>query len=221
MIPDAEIEKFTTMLDNYINGSLPMRKLSALKGTITRKLNEWGKKYGVETTRETALNIVRFFRLVHLDNSRLELWINRLTVGSLYDESDRVFGWHDPNSQVQAEVLPLTSSSRGISVNFYGFHWEQQTWESRGFYEAQPMPWTRYEESLEVTFNKFCKPKKWAWYWACWGYALAEPLPYTVHEDCLEVDRNIKDHGWWCAYKWWAGCQRWYKDKHPEWFEND
>jgi hypothetical protein len=219
-IPDSEIGQFTEMLDNFILGNLPIKKMAALKGSITRKLNLWGKKYGVVDARSAALNIVQFLRLANLDNQRLNLWLNRLTVGSFYNEGDRTFGWYDPSLQVQAEQLPVIWDSKGIRVNFYGHHLEQLFWESRGFLEPVRLPWARYEQELEVNFNNYYKkPKKWAWYWACWGYAIAQPLPYTVYEDRLEVDRNFKDFGWWNGYKWWVGCQTWYKDKHPEWFD--
>lgn len=222
-IPDTQIEQLTNLLDDFINGNHSRKKLSAIKGSITCKLNIWGQHYGVAAARVQALGIVQLLRLGNLDNDRLNLWINRLTVGSFYNEGDRTFGWYDPNSQVQAEQLPVVWNSKRVTVNFYGMYQESVAWEARGFLEAMPLPWDRNDDELVVTFKKFYhgKTQKWAWYWACWGYAVAEPLPYTVYEDRLEVDRNIKDFGWWNAYKWWVGCETWYKDKHPEWFRND
>lgn len=216
-IPVEQINKLLGIIESFSRSCLP-KESATLKGRFTRTVNQWAKTYGVTTARETALNLVSLLWLADLSNPQLQLLLKRLTVGSLYRDGGSVWGWYCPETQAQAERVPLSINSDFIAVRSWGFTQDWELWKSRGFDEAMGFPYLRNDHpflsNLIVTINQ-----KDADFWKEYGYAMPKELQYEREEDSLTVTRNLKEYGFWRAYKWWKGCQNWYKEKHPEWFE--
>lgn len=93
------MQKLKAAIEKYLAADT-LRKQAGAKGAITRLVNERAKEIGASLARdEVQLVLKEFEELPH--------WLTqRFTLGSLYQEGDRIFGWWSEN-QAQAEELPL------------------------------------------------------------------------------------------------------------------
>lgn len=190
------------------------RKKSGAKGAITRWANDRAAEIGVVAARSEVLEVLGQFE-------DLPEWIlQRFTPGSLYQEGDRLMGWWDEESQVQAEELPFYWSGDFYEVSFYGRSGEIGLWNLRGFYDAERLPVTYYSryfedsDSIRVDF-----PIERSLFFLEYGYALPCQLQWNWGIEGLVVRRSIIDQGWWCAWKWWGeGTRWWYLANRPELF---
>lgn len=185
------------------------KKKSAAKGLITKVVNEIGDGSQVWV-------IVREF---NLDN-----WLFRKFIpGPLSLEGDGVFGWYSER-QIQIEKLPMSTFSEGektyFKVNFYGFKSEAFLWKERGFEEAEELPIVRYSIPFCSAWVEF--PLKKTPVFIQHGYANSSPLQWSFENELEQtnyiVKRSIIPYGFWCAWKWWEGCQWWYLLNRPELF---
>jgi hypothetical protein len=135
----------------------------------------------------------------------------------LYEKGDLVFGWWDDGTfQVHAEELPLIRSNNTNVVSFSRQPQWVGLWKKRGFEEAEPFPVTlgMGETGLVVRF-----PIARSQVFAQHGYALPCTLQWHWDEEGFFVDRNIIEHGFWKAWKWWgAETMWWYLERSPELF---
>lgn len=215
------MEKLREAIRRYLSLDSAGRTIGAAKGRITKLVNESAAELGVGKARELARTVLALVLVEGqvTSESRVGILKNRFNPKSLYLENDRVFGWYDPEIQVQAEELPFYYSGAGYSVSFYRRHEERRLWEARGFQPAEDLPAIRVGNELTVSFH----PTR-SLFWLEYGYALPCELPWhrgkfdNTHDECLWVSRSIIPAGWWCAWKWWEGCQWWYYERHPEWF---
>lgn len=216
-IPVEQINKLLGIIESFSRSCLP-KESATLKGRFTRTVNQWAKTYGVTVARETALNLVSLLWLADLSNPQLQLLLKRLTVNSLYQDGESTWGWYCPETQVQAERIPLIIKTGKITVNLWAFKKDEGFWTRKGFKDAVGLPYIRNDHPL---LNSLIVSISWkdADFWREYGYAMPEELQYEREEDSLTVTRNLKEYGFWRAYKWWKGCQDWYREKHPEWFE--
>lgn len=213
------MEKLKAAIERYLSADTKSKKSSA-KGAITRIINERSLTVAAPTMRAEFWSVAVQF------DSDVDLgWLKqRFTVGSFFQEGEKIFGWWDDGSaQVQAEQLPLYHRawsdelphvlSSKYYVSFYRCPNEIHLWKERGFYQAEELPialhW--YEKQVKFDVNR-------SGFWVKYGYALPCELPWSRYDDCLMVKRSIISAGWWSAYKWWPGCCWWYYGKHPEWF---
>jgi hypothetical protein len=215
-IPTEQVDKLCQIIEDFAGSRLP-KESAILKGKFTRTVNQWAKKYGVITARETVWNAVSLFALIDPANEQLQILLKRVTVNSLYKDHDSTWGWYCPDSQAQAEKVPLVIHSEDITVSFFAFNKERELWESRGFQEAVSFPYIRHDIPGLRQFIVHIRRKD-SEFWNSQGYYLPEEFPYERDGESLTVTRNLKEFGFWKAWKWWEGCQAWYKDKHPEWF---
>lgn len=191
------------------------RKLGAAKGKITMLANELAEEIGAITAREKILRFL--IALATSESSRLDLLKKRFTVGSLYEEGERIFGWWDTKSQIQAEQLPMYTQTGWVSGKVYFVDQVDKTWKSRGFHPAEHLPIIFFSGGMTVNFQVdqsllFLKH----------GYALPCQLQWQrVNTDgisCLYVERSIISSGFWHAWKWWDTAKWWYLEKRPELF---
>lgn len=220
-------EKLAKAIQKFLSAGNAGRTVGAAKGQITKLVNELAVELGVEKARELAKSTLALVLAEEGEflEHRIGILKNRFDVRSLYIEGDRVFGWYDPEHQVQAEELPFYYSDFGYYyVSFYRRHDERYLWEARGFQPAEDLPTIRHSNELAVKFDV-----KRSLFWLQYGYALPCKLPWhrgrfdgasNAENECLWVSRSIIPAGWWCAWKWWPGCQWWYYERHPEWFSD-
>ncbi|MFP5272608.1 hypothetical protein [Coleofasciculus sp.] len=231
---DKDFEKIRTQLTKYLDSPIPARR-----GQVFKSMSAMEGKYPTELIVEAILDLLEELDKYPPDSSHLlNYWRDRLQGAPVVPiMSSSVYGkWSD--SQVVAESLPLQITERlsvhGYEVNLWGNKREYQMWVDRGFLMAEPLPVVRRDEAEYVSVAQ----DKWK-VMARNGYAEAQPLPWTrrieessviftanginVEEDRpgLYVERSIIAHGFWKAYKWWAGCRYWYYERHPEWFWDD
>jgi hypothetical protein len=203
------MEKIKTAIERYTQAETS-RKQSAAKGLITRILNERASEVGATAARQEVIEVLK-------DLDGIPNWIaQRLNTRSFYKEGDRVMGWWDKASQVQAEALPLYSTGRSYSVSFFGRSNEIWLWNQRGFYTAENLPLMFYATpgSMQVEF-----PVERSLLFLEYGYALPCPLQWWWRQgEELRVSRSIISHGFWQAWKWWDGAQYWYWERRPELF---
>jgi hypothetical protein len=218
------MEKLREAIRRYLSFGTGGRTIGSAKGRITKLVNESAAELGVGKARELALTVLALVLAEGRDvcESRVETLKNRFNPKSLYREGDRVFGWYDPEMQVQAEELPLyyNDGAYYYYVSFYRRSDDYSFWRSRGFEAAEDLPTIQHRDGLEVKFDV-----KRSLFWLEHGYALPCKLPWhrgrfdgQGTDECLWVSRSIIPAGWWCAWKWWEGCQWWYYERHPEWF---
>ncbi|HEY9709936.1 MAG TPA: hypothetical protein V6D48_17150 [Oculatellaceae cyanobacterium] len=205
-------DKLRQAIDRY-HAADTSRKQSAAKGAITRLVNERASLVGAAAARTEALEAIKSVE------SGISFWIKeRFTPGSFYKEGDRIMGWWDGSLQVQAEELPLYFSGASYLVSFYRREKDAWLWRQRGFDVAEPLPLKPPlfpVAGLEVSF-----PVERSQFWIEYGYALPCSLQWRWNPGEYYVYRSIISAGFWCAYKWWAGCQWWYYERHPEWFSD-
>ncbi|MEZ2250235.1 hypothetical protein [Microcoleus sp.] len=158
-------------------------------------------------------------------------WLKlRFQKGSLYEEGNEVFGWHE-NSQVQAVSLPvrLDIFSYDDGEDLVVVKYLNVTHEEMGFAPAIDLPFVDLpfggirvvvpvsEYNFDDTFLTMC------------GYGWASPcsLQWSYFErsdrsdlEGYVVERSIISHGFWKAWDWWPDCWRWYYDKYPDLFED-
>jgi len=190
-------EKFKKAIEKYIATTLPT-EASRAKAAITKVVNN-----------STELNTREQIQEVLADFDELPEWIkNPFTPGSLYKESDSVFGWHREN-QVQAEAIPVTITFEGLDREGY-----LRVIASRdGFKEPVNLP-------LTGDCNVVSVPLQESFLYAKHGWANACLLQWHRDKEGYRVDRSIIPHGFWQAWKWWEGAQYWYIEKRPELFED-
>lgn len=207
-------DKLKKAIDRY-HAADTSRKQAGAKGAITRIVNERATLIGAEAARSEVLEAVKTV------DSGIAFWIKeRFTPGSFYQEGNYVYGWWDDGSiQVQAEKLPLHFFSGSFySVSFYHREEEALLWQQRGFEPAEDLP-LRSIFSTTSGWSQVSFPVERSEFWAKYGYALPCDLQWRWHPgEEYFVLRTIVDAGFWRAYKWWAGCQWWYYERHPEWF---
>jgi hypothetical protein len=205
------MEKLREAIRQYLSLAASSRKISAAKGRITKLVNESADELGAEKARELARTVLALVITEDQPTSidRVELLKNRFNPKSFYLEGDRVFGWFDPEHQVQAEELPFYFSGAAYYVSFYRRQNEYMLWLDRGFEAAEDLPTIRAGDELTVNFH----PTR-SLFWLEYGYALPCELPWhrgrfdgNDPDECLWVSRSIIPSGWWCAWKWWEGCQ--------------
>jgi hypothetical protein len=222
------MEKLREAIRSYLLQDGSSRKIASAKGRITKLVNESAADLGVQKARELARTVLALVIVEgqNISTGRENLLKNRFDVRSFYLEGDRVFGWYDPETQVQAEELPLyfNDGAYYYYVSFYRRSDDYSFWRSRGFEAAEDLPTIQHRDGLEVKFDV-----KRSLFWLQYGYALPCKLQYhrgrfdgngigDDREECFWVSRSIISSGWWCAYKWWPDCQWWYYERHPEWF---
>lgn len=218
------MEKLREAIRKYLSFGISNRTIGAAKGKITKLVNESASELGTEKARELARSVLALVLAEgqEVTEHRVEILKNRFDVKSFYLEGDRVFGWFDPEHQVQAEELPFYFSGAAYYVSFYRRQNEYMLWLDRGFEAAEDLPTIRDGDELTVNFH----PTR-SLFWLEYGYALPCKLPWyrgkfdgaaNTEDECLWVSRSIISAGWWCAWKWWEGCQWWYYERHPEWF---
>lgn len=213
-------DKLSQAIDKYLFAEGTNRRIGSAKARLTKLVDElWHIGNDGKEIRKLALELLEEKEYVP---DRTKLLRNRFTYGSLYLESDRVFGWWNPDAP-QAEQLPLAYSAGTWIVSFWAMPAEAEAWEYRGFLTAQDLPLTRRVWSPENQFNlldiwevKF--PVKLTHFWLEYGYALPCKLQWHRDNEGLFVDRSILSAGYWQAWKWWAGARDWYLEKRPELF---
>ena len=212
------MEKIKTAIERYTQAETS-RKQSAAKGLITRIVNERASEVGATATRQEVIEVLK-------DLDGIPGWIaQRFNTRSFYKEGDRVMGWWDKASQVQAEALPLYSTGRSYSVSFFGRSNEIPLWNRRGFWTAQELPLKFYPVqhgplgNYQSSYVEF--PVEKTLIFIEYGYALPCPLQWWwTQGDEFRVTRSIIDHGFWQAWKWWDGAMFWYLEKRPELFSD-
>ena len=220
------MEKLREAIRKYLSFGISNRTIGAAKGRITKLVNELAAELGVENARELARTVLALVLAEGQDvtEHRVETLKNRFDTKSFYQEGDRIFGWYNPEQQVQAEELPIYYNDAGYyyHVSFYRRQDERLLWMSRGFEVAEDLPTILRGSQIEVRFDV-----KRSLFWLRYGYALPCELPWhrgrfdgstNAEDECLWVRRSIIPSGWWCAWKWWPDCQWWYYERHPEWF---
>lgn len=228
---DKDFVKIRTQLTKYLDSPIPARR-----GQVFKSMSAMEGKYPTELIVEAILDLLEELDKYPPDSSHLlNYWRDRMKGAPVVPiMSHSVYGkWSD--SQVVAESLPLNQITDGLSVHGYevtlqGVHGEEyEKWVDRGFLMAEPLPVVWRDQAGYVTIAQ----SQWR-EMAKNGWAEAQPLPWTrlldasspginVEENSsgLYVERSIIAHGFWKAYKWWAGCQYWYYECHPEWFWDD
>lgn len=208
-------EQFKKRIQAYINGDNHRRRYA--KQAITTSLNTYSKHHGPSATRAEAQEALEEF----LDFLEVDWLINRLTPGSLYEEGDRVMGWLDVETQVQAEQLPLKAGHIYEEVadtyfTFYEVVISENVWNQQGFFEAEHLPIHRVH-IYSAPYWKVDFPVSQTKKFLTYGYALPCQLQWRrdVSEGYL-VTRNIREHGFWRAWKWWDGALYWYIEHKPE-----
>lgn len=184
------------------------------KARVTRLVNDLAQEFGPATARELALACVQSAPEASVPD-RVSLLTQRFTVGSLYVDNQTVFGWYEPQSQAQAEALPLYYTGESYEVSFSMTTKESKLWQQRGFHLAEDLPVVRhgFSRCLEVV-----SPIKRALHFLEYGYALPCQLQWYRDEDGFHVSRSIISAGFWCAWKWWSDAKYWYLEKRPELF---
>jgi len=210
----AEDKEKLLKIINKLMTADTIRKRAGTKGSLTQLINQLGLELGAKQAR---IEIWDFLTNNYPDWG-IDVWLHqRLTPGSLYSENGRVFGWWaDGWLQTQAEALPLEQNERGYFVSLFNDK-NHSLWEQRGFYAAQPLPVTFYQEGMQVHFSF-----QQTLFWREYGYAMPCPLQWMRNQwedqEQLRVTRSIFSAGFQQAWKWWEGCQWWYLEKHPDWF---
>jgi hypothetical protein len=200
------MDKLKLAIERYQRADT-IRKAAGAKGVITRLTNELAQEIGPVEARKKIWEVLA--QVEHPDWMR-----QRFSPGSFYKEGDRFFGWWDEGQlQFQAEELPFYKLRDSLEVCFAHCRDDSLKWQLRGFYVATQFPVFRGESHLEVSFPVEKTP-----FWIEFGYALPCSLQWRWDENGFYVTRSIISQGFWCAYKWWEGCQWWYYEKHPEWF---
>jgi hypothetical protein len=208
-------KKFRENIQKYINGD--NWRHYAKQRAITNCLNKHSELIGPGAARAEAWEVLEEFH----ESLDLDWLFKRLTPGSLYEEGDRVMGWLDVETQFQAEHLPLKAGYIYEEVadtyfTVYEVVSPGNTWNQRGFYEAENLPIYRVTNYFpfhwEVNFP-VSQTKKFLAH----GYALPCQLQWRrdINEGYL-VTRSIREHGFWTAWKWWDGALYWYIEHRPE-----
>jgi hypothetical protein len=161
--------QFTKAIEKYL-ASETLKDKSSTKGAIAKIVNSSTEANTLEQVPEV---------LAEFDN--LPEWLkNRFSVGALYREGDRVFGWYREN-QVQAEVIPvdipLTGEGEYLRVLANG----------DGCAKPTPLP---LDGGVTVAV-----PHEETFLYAKHGWANACPLQWHQNEEGYIVDRSIIDPG--------------------------
>lgn len=206
------MEALSKAIDTYLAADTT-RKIAAAKGRITKLINNLAFEFGAVAARNKILALLN-----SLDAPpRIAFLYERLTVGSLYKESDRWFGWWDDGSaQVQAEPLPfLACQVNALVVSFVVFKEEAVFWQNRGFYVAEPLPFCFDRQGFLFVEVPVAETERWAmlgWANPCklqWLWVLGE----------YKVTRSIISCGFWQAWNWYGFSSRiWYLENRPELF---
>lgn len=164
--------------------------------------------------------------------------------------SEYTMGWYSDTEQVHSVMLPIQiTKDEGILVDFYGLSTAKNKY-LKLFQNAELIPYS-YSDGIDVIANisivsiwkngkmyryKVANP---IWTAALYitffplasvedFYLISHPIPIIrlgnldFHQEPFwNVRTNIKEFGFWKAYDWWEGCQTWYKQQHPEWFDEN
>lgn len=206
-------QKLKLAIEKYLNPENKKSK-SALKGAITRILN---------TATDADIDSLRG---VLQELSELPDWLRlRLQKGSLYEDNGCVYGWYS-GSQLQAEPIPVRFDVRYDDETTNGFH-IVVTGHGKGFCPPVKLPLRGGIVDVPIEDDlKFLELWKYGWASALplqWFYGERQvwgDREGSIIQDGYIVERSIIPHGFWCAWKWWPGCQFWYLNKRPELFED-
>lgn len=187
-----------------------------LKNRITKLLNKRGEEIGQSNAREEAWQILQ-----EVEPSSRPIWLmQRLTVGTLYIERDRVMGWISEN-QCQAIPLPLKKTTfyygeRGTGLcNCLEVTTDAQEWKEKGFCKAVNMPLSRCgNRQGDYWIVQF--PIEEFFYWLLLGYAMPCPIQWEWNDKGFRVTRSIREFGFWEAWKWWDKAFYFYLEQKPE-----
>jgi len=199
--------KLKKQIEQYNTDRKPARKAA-----ITKLINQ-AILSGVENL---GLNKI-------LDEIDAPEWLKqRFKKGSFFVEGTSVYGWWSHTEQQQTCLLPLFrgeiygEASKVFQVSFFHIKRDEQgLWRKRGFIEASKIPLT--SGLLGSTINIDWRQDNLEDLRKA-GYSPPCALQYTRTDESLFVDRSIISHGFWKAWKWWEGADKWYLSHRPELF---
>lgn len=237
---DKDFDRIRAQLTQYLN-----KPNSSRRGWVYRTMLSMEGKYSTTAITEAILKLIDELGRTPEQRHLLSYWRDRIQGAPVIPIlSSNVYGkWND--SQIVAEPLPLISITEGLNgfeVNLWEVKArERQEWKNRGFLMAEPFPVVRRDQDqasyVEISRSKWKEMASFGYVEAMplqWSRRTQEPSwtkysqqPSPAYADSREdrpglyVDRSIISHGFWNAYKWWAGCRDWYYYRHPEWFWDD
>ncbi|MCC3405203.1 MAG: hypothetical protein JGK17_06325 [Microcoleus sp. PH2017_10_PVI_O_A] len=205
-------KKLKAVIQKYLDARTKLSK-SGAKGAITKLIN-----------RATPSDLLLIPEIAK-EFEGLPQWFKlRFQKGSLYQEGDRVFGWYAEN-QVQAVKLPvlLDNFTYDDGEEMRTVRYIRVVFENKdmGFFPPISLPFDGVCVNVAVSDDY---P-----FLALWEHGWASPCeiqwswfgrPRWSHLEGYVVERSIISHGFWCAWKWWPDCWRWYYKKRPELFED-
>ncbi|MBW4599002.1 MAG: hypothetical protein KME29_05140 [Calothrix sp. FI2-JRJ7] len=218
-----EDSKLATILDKVVSAR-HSKEHGASKTSFTKNFQRLVKSYGLKWARKSCLNMLGFYLLENPDNKHLDFLYKRVDfkLGAYFKWGSFTYAWFDEN-QIMAEVAPLIICEipdRFVRVDFSEFYYDD-SWVQRGFCAAENIAYD-YDykgKSLDISVEREGLEE--------YGFARSEAIPLrrrslngSTKEDFWEVVKNIKEFGFWNAYKWWEGCEDWYQEKRPEWFDD-
>jgi hypothetical protein len=226
------VKEDTRIIDiiEKLRSTKTLKQQSTHQASFTKNFKRLLTKYGIEYARKTYLNALGFYLLEQPDNSYFQFLYARIKpkVGFYFRYGGDAYYWHD-ESQIMAETAPLyiPLNRDFIQVSFENCWHKREYWNERGFYASEPIAYrclfsNFINEPVEVLGIEVKRED-------LEEYGFAKPKDLILIRDgqwedgerffFWRVSRKEKEFGFWQAYKWWAGCESWYEEKHPEWFD--